>query len=66
MMFRRKILDEMKAWKKSPLSKNKALIIRGLRQIGKTFTAMQYANELYENVIYINFKEDEKRHLMGI
>ena len=59
MMFKRKIHDEMMAWKSSPLSKNKALIIKGLRQIGKTFSAMQYAKELYSNVIYINFKEDE-------
>ena len=33
-------------------------MIKGLRQIGKTFTARQYAESLYENVIYINFKED--------
>ena len=59
MMFRRKIIDEMMAWKKSPLSKNKALIIKGMRQIGKTFSALQYAHELYSNVVYINFKEDE-------
>ena len=59
MMFKRKIHDELIKWKSSPLSKNKALIIKGLRQIGKTYSAMHYAKELYENVVYINFKEDE-------
>ena len=57
-MFRRKILDDMLRWKSSPVSEKKALIIKGLRQIGKTFTVRQYAESLYENVIYINFKED--------
>ena len=45
-------------WKSSPVSEKKALIIKGLRQIGKTFTARQYAESPYENRIYINFKED--------
>ena len=57
-MFKRRILDEMLKWKSSPVSEKKALMIKGLRQVGKTFTARQYAESLYENVIYINFKED--------
>ena len=57
-MFKRKILQEMLDWKSSPQSKQKALLIKGLRQVGKTFTALQYANTLYDNVIYLNFKEN--------
>lgn len=57
MMFRRKVLQEMLDWKASPVSKGKAIVLKGLRQVGKTFTALQYANELYENVVYINFKD---------
>ena len=57
-IFKRKILDEMLRWRASPVSEKKALVIKGLRQIGKTFTARQHAESLYENVIYINFKED--------
>ena len=34
-MFKRKIIDEMIAWKNST-GKKKALVIKGLRQIGKT------------------------------
>ena len=56
-MFRRKVLQEMLDWKSSPQSKGKALVIKGLRQVGKTFTALQYANTLYDNIVYINFKE---------
>ena len=57
-MFKMKILDKMLKWKSSPVSEKKALMIKGLRQIGKTFTVRQYAESPYENRIYINFKED--------
>ena len=57
-MFKRKILSEMLDWKASKSSKRKAIVIKGLRQVGKTFTAMEYARTLYENVIYINFKTE--------
>jgi len=56
-MLKRKILDEMIAWKGSPGSKGKAMVIKGLRQIGKTFIVMQYASMMYENVVYLDFKE---------
>lgn len=56
-MFRRKITDEMTAWKNST-GKKKALVIKGLRQIGKTYSVMHFAEENYENVVYINFKDN--------
>lgn len=56
-MFRRKIIDELLAWKNS--DNKKALVIKGLRQIGKTFSVLEFAKNDYENVVYINFKENE-------
>ncbi|MDO5331981.1 MAG: AAA family ATPase [Bacillota bacterium] len=56
-MFRRKITEEMLAWKNSA-GKKKALVIKGLRQIGKTYSVMHFAEENYENVVYINFKDN--------
>ena len=56
-MFRRKITDEMTAWKNST-GKKKALVIKGLRQIGKTWSVMAFAKENFENVVYINFKDN--------
>lgn len=56
-MFRRKITEEMNLWKNST-GKKKALIIKGLRQTGKTFSALAFAKANYENVIYINFKDN--------
>ena len=56
-MFRRKITEQMLAWKNSG-GKKKALVIKGLRQIGKTFSVKAFAEENYENVVYINFKDN--------
>lgn len=54
-MFRRKIVRELEAWK-SDTGKKKALVIKGLRQIGKTRSVKAFAEENYENVVYIDFK----------
>ena len=57
-MFRRKIMAELEAWKNSS-GKKKALVIKGLRQIGKTYSVRESAKENYKNVVYVNFKENE-------
>lgn len=40
-------------------NEKKALVIKGLRQIGKTYIVKQFADEYYENQIYINFKRND-------
>ena len=57
-MFRRKIMAELESWKNSS-GKKKALVIKGLRQIGKTYSVREFAKENYKNVVYVNFKENE-------
>ena len=57
-MFRRKIMAELEAWKNSS-GKKKALVIKGLRQIGKTYSVREFAKENYKNIVYVNFKENE-------
>lgn len=58
-MFKRKIYNDMIAWKESLTIKRKALVIRGARQIGKTTIALKFAEEFYKNYVYINFKDNE-------
>ena len=53
-MFRRKIMAELEAWKNS-CGKKKALVIKGLRQIGKTYSVREFAKENYKNLVYVNF-----------
>jgi len=57
-MFKRKILKEFENWKASG-GKKKALVVKGMRQIGKTSSVLEFARTNYENVVYINFKENE-------
>ena len=57
-MFKRKILKEFEKWKASG-GKKKALVVKGMRQIGKTSSVLEFARSHYENVVYINFKENE-------
>lgn len=55
-MYRNKI-KELKEWK---IEKGrKPLIIRGARQVGKTWLMKEFARTEYENYIYINFEFDE-------
>lgn len=58
-MLKRKIMNSLIEWKNNTTTKKKALVIKGLRQIGKTYIVKQFAEEYYENVIYINFKTSD-------
>ena len=51
-MLTRTIWNELVSWKNR---KHHPLIVRGLRQVGKTFTVEHFAKTHYENVIEINF-----------
>ena len=55
VVMRRKISDELKKW--SALKDRKCLIVQGARQVGKTYSIERFAEENYEEVIEINFKE---------
>ena len=53
-MLERKITKILEEWKKE---ENKpCLLIRGARQVGKTFIIDDFAKKNYENYIYINFE----------
>ena len=43
MDFERKIISEFKLWKENLKNKRKALVIKGLRQIGKTYIVKKFA-----------------------
>ncbi|MCF0116976.1 MAG: ATP-binding protein, partial [Bacilli bacterium] len=58
-MFKRKIYELMNQWKNSLSWNRKALVIKGLRQVGKTTIVKEFCRVNYENVVYINFKNSE-------
>lgn len=56
-MYRNKI-KELENWKKS--KNRKPLIIRGARQVGKTWLMKEFGNKFYEKVAYINFDDNSR------
>jgi predicted AAA+ superfamily ATPase len=52
-------------WKKS--KNKKPLVIKGIRQCGKTYIVQKFAKENYENVVYVNFilEPDKKSAFSG-
>lgn len=56
--MRRKALDFLREWKRK--SVRKPLIIRGARQVGKTWLMKEFARTEYENFAYVNFENDRQ------
>ena len=55
--MKRFILNELIKWKESKY--RKPLILKGERQIGKTYILKQFGQENYDGVAYFNFDHDE-------
>ena len=64
-MLRRKIESVLTEWKNSEFKK--PLVIKGIRQCGKTYIVQKFAKENYENVVYMNFilEPDKKLAFTG-
>ena len=54
-MLERKIMDKLLEWKNK--KEKMCLVIKGARQVGKTFIIDKFARENYKNYVYINFIE---------
>ena len=57
VMYREKI-EELKKWKES--KERKPLILRGARQVGKTWLMKTFGEEYYEKYAYINFDNNPR------
>lgn len=64
-MLKRKIETYLVDWKKS--KDKKPLVIKGIRQCGKTYIVRKFAEENYESVVYMNFilEPDKKSAFAG-
>ena len=56
-MYRDK-MNELKKWKES--STRKPLIIRGARQVGKTWLMKEFGKQYYKKCAYINFDDNSR------
>ena len=54
----RKIMKFLEEWKESP--HRKPLILQGARQVGKTYSILEFGRTHYENVAYFNFESTPK------
>ncbi len=54
--MKRNIYQNLLAWKRS--NRRKPLILKGARQVGKTYILKKFGESEYANVAYFNFEED--------
>ena len=54
----RKIMRFLEVWKES--EHRKPLILQGARQVGKTYSILEFGRQSYENVAYFNFETNPK------
>ena len=56
--MKRFILKKLIAWKNYPY--RKPLILKGVRQVGKTWILKEFGRNYYKNIAYFNFDENEE------
>lgn len=54
----RKIIHYLETWKES--EHRKPLILQGARQVGKTYSILEFGRKHYDNVAYFNFETNPK------
>ncbi|MDY6348511.1 MAG: AAA family ATPase [Bacteroidales bacterium] len=55
-MLRRKIESYLEEWKRN--SNHKPLVIKGVRQCGKTYSVQQFVKTHYNHFVYVDFVEN--------
>lgn len=53
--MKRKAMQELQAWKTSET--RKPLLIQGARQTGKSYTMLEFGQQAYRNMVYVNLEE---------
>ena len=56
--MQRMAMEQLRNWKVK--KRRKPLIIRGARQVGKTWLMKEFGAAAYENVVYVNFDNNER------
>lgn len=62
--MRRTALNYLREWKQR--TNRKPLIIRGARQVGKTWLMKEFARTEYEKCAYVNFEDNQQLKLLFI
>ena len=56
--MKRQVLDKLRAWRTS--KRRKPLVVRGARQVGKTWAIREFGKEFDGGVLYVNFDKQEE------
>ena len=56
-MYKRKIESKLQIWQKD--AAHKPLVVKGVRQCGKTSSVLDFARKNYKNVVYLDFREHQ-------
>ena len=60
--MKRYAMERLVEWKNS--KKRKPLILRGARQVGKTWLMREFGNKHFDNVAYINFDNNKRMNIL--
>lgn len=55
-MYKRKIESRLQAWLDEP--SHKPVVVKGVRQCGKTSSVMDFAEKHFKNVVYLDFRKN--------
>lgn len=55
-MLKRKIIERLKEWKNN--HSKSALLVKGARQVGKTYIIREFGKQFYANTVELNFEKD--------
>ncbi|MDO4972133.1 MAG: ATP-binding protein [Bacteroidales bacterium] len=55
-MYKRKIENRLKAWLDAP--SHKPIVVKGVRQCGKTSSVVDFAEKHFKNVVYLDFHKN--------
>ena len=58
--MKRHIFKNLHRWKES--ASRKPLILKGARQVGKTYALLKFGEQAYENIAYLNFETSPQLH----
>lgn len=56
--LKRNAISELILWKNSP--ERKPMVLKGARQVGKTWLMKEFGRNYYENFVYFNFDEEDE------
>ena len=54
-MYKRKIEDQLLEWKND--KRHKPIVVKGVRQCGKTSSVIAFAQKYYKHVVYLDFRQ---------